>query len=87
MLCIIGFSPCLDPLLGMTQFFQLGPELIIITGHWVILARRSVQIDDHTCLSFAEPKARDKVAYESRFEGKWVLVTNMEFSAEQVALK
>lgn len=28
-----------------------------------------------------------KIAYESRFDGKWVLITNTDFSAEQVALK
>jgi len=29
----------------------------------------------------------DKVKYESRFDGKWVLTTNTELSAEKVALK
>ena len=28
----------------------------------------------------------DKVKYESRFDGKWVLVTNTSMSAEKVAL-
>lgn len=28
-----------------------------------------------------------KIAYESRFDGKWVLITNTDLSAEQVALK
>ncbi len=30
---------------------------------------------------------QDKINYESRFDGKWVLITNTELSAEQVALK
>ena len=29
----------------------------------------------------------DKVKYESRFDGKWVLTTNTDFPAEKVALK
>jgi transposase len=38
------------------------------------IAKDSVSIDE------------DKVRYESRFDGKWVLVTNTEISAEKVAL-
>jgi len=30
---------------------------------------------------------QDKIAYESRFDGKWVLTTNTTFSADQVAIK
>jgi transposase len=30
---------------------------------------------------------QDKIQWESRFDGKWVLSTNTEFSAEQIALK
>lgn len=30
---------------------------------------------------------QDKVGYESRFDGKWVLMTNTNLSADQVALK
>ena len=30
---------------------------------------------------------QDKIEYESRFDGRWVLVTNTCFSADQVALK
>jgi len=30
---------------------------------------------------------QDKIEWESRFDGKWVLVTNTNFSAEHVALK
>jgi len=30
---------------------------------------------------------QDKVEYESRFDGKWVLITNTKFCADQVALK
>jgi transposase len=30
---------------------------------------------------------QEKAAYESRFDGKWVLITNTTFSADQVALK
>jgi len=30
---------------------------------------------------------QDKIDYESRFDGKWVLITNTYFSAEQVAIK
>jgi len=30
---------------------------------------------------------QDKAAYESRFDGKWVLITNTKFSTDQVALK
>ena len=38
------------------------------------IAKDSVSVDE------------DKVRYESRFDGKWVLVTNTEMSAEKVAL-
>jgi transposase len=30
---------------------------------------------------------QDKIEYESRFDGKWVLITNTNLSAEEVALK
>jgi hypothetical protein len=30
---------------------------------------------------------RDKIQWESRFDGKWVLITNTDLSAQQVALK
>jgi transposase len=30
---------------------------------------------------------QDKIQWESRFDGKWVIITNTNFSAEQVALK
>jgi len=30
---------------------------------------------------------QDKVEYDSRFYGKWVLVTNTDFSADTVVLK
>lgn len=30
---------------------------------------------------------QDKIEYESRFDGKWILITNTELSAEQAALK
>jgi transposase len=30
---------------------------------------------------------QDKIQWESRFDGKWVLITNTNFSGEQVALK
>ena len=30
---------------------------------------------------------QDKIEWESRFDGKWVLITNTSFSAQQVALK
>jgi len=30
---------------------------------------------------------QDKIEYDSRFDGKWVLITNTELSSEQVALK
>jgi len=30
---------------------------------------------------------QDKIEYDSRFDGKWVLLTNTGFSAEEVALK
>jgi transposase len=30
---------------------------------------------------------KDKIEWESRFDGKWVLITNTTFSAEQIALK
>jgi transposase len=41
-------------------------------------------------LKFDKGSARidmDKVEYESRFDGKWVLTTNMDLSADKVALK
>ena len=41
-------------------------------------------------LKFDKDSARidmDKVEYESRFDGKWVLTTNMDLSADKVALK
>jgi len=42
---------------------------------YLTMDRDSVRID------------QDKIEYESRFDGKWVLITNTELSAEQVALK
>jgi hypothetical protein len=42
---------------------------------YLTMDRDSVRID------------QDKINYESRFDGKWVLITNTELSAEQVALK
>ncbi len=44
--------------------------------------RKYLKIDkDSACVDM------DKVKYESRFDGKWVLTTNMDLSAEKVALK
>jgi len=58
---------------GMSQRFHAGSECGIITGHWVILARGSVEIDDHACPSFAEPKAGDSV----------IQSTSLRFGREQ----
>jgi transposase len=42
---------------------------------YVKIEKDSVSIDE------------EKIQWESRFDGKWVLATNTEFSAEQIALK
>jgi hypothetical protein len=47
----------------MSQLFHSCPEVLIITGQWFILARGSVEIDDHTGPSFTQPKAADNVIY------------------------
>ncbi len=43
-----------------------------------------------SCIKMTKDSARidtDKVKYESRFDGKWVLTTNTDLPAQEVALK
>lgn len=57
---------------------KTGPKSLIGNrGYrkYLKVERESVSID------------QDKIAYEARFDGKWVLITNTSLSAEQVALK
>ncbi len=62
----------------MTEKIKKDPKTLIGNkGYrkYLKIVRGSVSID------------QDKVEYDSRFDGKWVLVTNTEFSADTVALK
>jgi hypothetical protein len=57
---------------------KTGPKSLIGNrGYrkYLKIERESVSID------------QDKIEYESRFDGKWVLITNTTLSAEEVALK
>jgi transposase len=57
---------------------KTGPKSLIGNrGYrkYLKIERESVSID------------QDKIEYESRFDGKWVLITNTSLSAEEVALK
>jgi transposase len=57
---------------------KTGPKSLIGNkGYrkYLKIERQSVSID------------QDKIEYESRFDGKWVLITNTSLSAEEVALK
>jgi transposase len=57
---------------------KAGPKSLIGNrGYrkYLKIERESVSID------------QDKIEYESRFDGKWVLITNTSLSAEEVALK
>ena len=63
---------------SLEEKIRTGPKgLIGNKGYrkYLRIDRGSVSID------------QDKVEYESRFDGKWVLITNTNFSADTVALK
>ena len=63
---------------SLNQKIKTNPKALIGNkGYrkYLTMGRDSVRID------------QDKIEYESRFDGKWVLITNTELSAEQVALK
>ena len=63
---------------SLKEKIKAGPKSLVGNkGYrkYLKIERGSVSID------------QDKVDYESRFDGKWVLITNTEFSADQVALK
>jgi transposase len=63
---------------SLQEKIQTNPkELIGNKGYrkYLKMDRESVSID------------QDKIDYEARFDGKWVLLTNTDLSAEEVALK
>jgi transposase len=63
---------------SLQEKIRTGPKSLVGNkGYrkYLKIERGSVSID------------QDKVAYEARFDGKWVLITNTDFSADQVALK
>jgi transposase len=63
---------------GLREKIKTGPKSLIGNKgyrRFLRIDRGSVTIDE------------DKVAYESRFDGKWVLMTNTHLPADQVALK
>ena len=63
---------------SLSQKIKTNPKALIGNkGYrkYLKMDRDSVRID------------QDNIEYESRFYGKWVLITNTELSAEQVALK
>jgi transposase len=63
---------------SLEEKIRTGPKSLIGNkGYrkYLKIDRGSVSID------------QDKVEYESRFDGKWVLVTNTDFSTDTVALK
>jgi transposase len=63
---------------SLQEKIQINPkELIGNKGYrkYLKMDRESVSID------------QDKIDYEARFDGKWVLLTNTNLSAEEVALK
>ena len=65
-------------LASLNEKIKTGPKSLVGNrGYrkYLKIDRGSVSID------------QDKVAYEARFDGKWVLITNTDFSAETVALK
>lgn len=63
---------------SLKEKIKAGPKTLIGNkGYrkYLKIDRGSVNID------------QDKVDYEARFDGKWVLITNTDFSAETIALK
>jgi hypothetical protein len=63
---------------GLQEKIKTGPKSLIGNKGYrkfLKIDRGSVGIDE------------EKVAYESRFDGKWVLMTNTQLSADRVALK
>ena len=63
---------------SLTEQIKIGPKSLVGNkGYrkYVKIDKGSVRID------------KDKVSYESRFDGKWVLQTNTDLTAEQAALK
>jgi transposase len=63
---------------SLKEQLKKGPKSLVGNKGY----RKYLKIDkDSACVDM------DKVKYESRFDGKWVLTTNMDLSAEKVALK
>jgi len=63
---------------SLKEKIKTGPKSLIGNrGYrkYLKIERNSVSVD------------QDKIEYESRFDGKWVLITNTSLSAEEVALK
>jgi transposase len=63
---------------SLKEKIKTGPKSLIGNrGYrkYLKIERNSVSLD------------QDKIEYESRFDGKWVLITNTSLSAEEVALK
>ena len=63
---------------SLTEKVKTSPKTLIGNKgyrRYLKMERGSVSID------------QDKVDYEARFDGKWVLITNTDFSAETLALK
>jgi transposase len=63
---------------SLKEKIKAGPKSLVGNkGYrkYLKIERGSVSID------------QDKIEYESRFDGKWVLITNTNLSAEEVALK
>ena len=51
------------PFMRVSQLFHSASEFLITTWHWFIMARGSVEIDDHTDPSVTQPKAGDNVVH------------------------
>jgi len=63
---------------SLKEKIKTGPKSLVGNrGYrkYLKIERNSVSLD------------QDKIEYESRFDGKWVLITNTSLSAEEVALK
>lgn len=63
---------------ALTEQIKKGPKSLVGNKgfrKYLKIEKKSASIDE------------SKVEYEARFDGKWVLTTNTELSAEQVALK
>ncbi len=63
---------------SLREQLKKGPKSLVGNKGY----RRYLAIDKHSARIDT-----DKIKYESRFDGKWVLTTNTNFSTEKVALK